>query len=91
MDENYQSVATLGHRVSDGINGLDQDNVSSEVLLVPWKTFAGGLWHPRRDETWSRLVDDVDIVVIIKSSVFKDFDRTCTAFSKLAMTAALCL
>jgi hypothetical protein len=81
---NYNSVAVHGHRVSTGINALGLPNVTSEVVLIPRRTFSPGLlFSPLRQRLWRSLIDGADILVLIKASVFPGFESTAAAFRDL--------
>ena len=81
---NYNSVAAHGHRVSQGISALDLPGVTSEVVLIPRKTFSPRPpISPFKHRLWRSLVDGADILVVIKGSVFPGFEAASSDFRSL--------
>jgi hypothetical protein len=67
------SVSMLASRVHKGLAMLDPRSVESEVLLLPRDTFHVRVpfLHQRR---WEPFIAGVDIVVVVKSSLFPGFE-----------------
>jgi len=76
----YNSVATQAVRIHEGMRSLDDPSVASELLLLP----RGGMtsrfpgWRAIKTP-WSRLTRDVDIVVVVKPSLFWQLDRSAAS------------
>jgi hypothetical protein len=70
---NLNSVSMLAFRVHKGLAMLEPRTVESDVLLLPRDTFNVRVpfLHLRK---WQQLVAGVDIVVVVKSSLFPGFD-----------------
>ncbi len=82
---NYNTVTTQGHRIHEGISGLGEPGVTSDIVLLPGDFFWSRIpkWHFRFDETWLALIRDVDIVVIVKCALFRGFDKVASRFKAM--------
>ena len=77
----YNSIATQAVRVHEGLCALEDPAVSSDLLLLP----RGGLtsrfpgWRAIKTP-WSRITRDVDIVVLVKPSLFWGLEPSARSF-----------
>jgi hypothetical protein len=72
----YNSVATQAVRIHEGLQKLGDPEVKSELLLLPRGGLTSRVPGLRAIKTpWGRLTRDVDIVVVVKPSLFWRLDR----------------
>ncbi|HWC30105.1 MAG TPA: hypothetical protein VG845_08500, partial [Dehalococcoidia bacterium] len=89
---NFNSVATHGHRINTGINGLGDPHVTSEIVELPRDAFDTRLPHwLRRNTAWLPLVEDIDVLVVVKSSVFDRFESGAAGLRALCKERGIIL
>lgn len=83
-DGRFQSIETQAVRIHKGLADFAADRVQSRLSLLPRDYFLpGGLLRKLPLRAMGALLDDVEILVVVKSSLFREFLRAAVRLKDL--------